>query len=427
MSNSLAIATVTAALRQITHHAVSSAVSGAEALIERPLSSISDDDPRVRLFLYQVTPNAALRNDDLPTRAASGSLMKRPTAALDLHYLLAFYGNESDLEPQRMLGAVIRDLHAQPVLLRQVIVNAITSDGSLLTGSNLAEAFEQIKFTPLSLSLEELSKLWSVFFQAPYALSVAYQGTVVLIDSEENAPLAAPVLRRGEADRGVNLALGPFPALESFHIGAPEDEGWRPRQPSYPSAQLGTVLTLIGRNLGGETVSVRFHHIKLGVTRTIVVAQNDKTATEIKIGIGIGDDAAARAAWAAGFYIVTVLIENGGHPRASNQLPLPFSSRISGIAPSVRAGRDVTLTITFDPEVRSTQRASLIIMDREIEAEDPVTETGELRFIIEDAPTVTDAIVRLRIDGVDSLPFRRQPGPPPARMVFDENQKITIL
>ena len=230
MSNALAIATVTAALAQIVRTAVQSVLPGADVLTERP-DSTPPVGPRTLLFLYQVSPNGALRNNDLPARAANGNLMKRPTAALDLHYVLAFYGNENDLEPQRMLGAAVRDIHAKPVLMRQMIEDAIGSN-PILTGSNLADAVEQIKFTPLPLSLEELSKLWSVFFQAPYALSIAYQGTVVLIESEENAQAVLPVLRRGADDQGVSTVLGPFPSIESIHIGVSEEADRRPCPPS---------------------------------------------------------------------------------------------------------------------------------------------------------------------------------------------------
>src|SRR5262245_25700129 len=155
MSNALAIATVTRALAQIVRTAVQSVLPGADVLTERP-DSAPLGQPRVRLFMYQVSPNGALRNNDLPTRAANGDLMKRPTVALDLHYLLAFYGNEQELEPQRMLGAAVRDIHAKPGLMRHMIEDAIASE-PFLAESNLADATEQIKFTPLSLSLEELS------------------------------------------------------------------------------------------------------------------------------------------------------------------------------------------------------------------------------------------------------------------------------
>ncbi len=426
MSNALAIATVTTALAQIVRTAVQSVLPGSDVLTERP-DSTPLGQPRARLFLYQVSPNGALRNNDLPTRAANGNVVKRPTTALDLHYLLAFYGNENDLEPQRMLGAAVRDLHAKPVLMRQMIDDAIASE-AFLADSNLSDAVEQIKFTPLGFSLEELSKLWSVFFQAPYALSVAYQGTVVLIESEDNAQAALPVLRRGAEDQGVNTVLGPFPGIESIHVSVPEDTGRHPRLPSYPSAQLGTRLTIGGRNLGGETVTVRFDHARLAVTKTIPVPSSDRSGAELNVTLV--DNAAAQTEWAAGLYTVVVIVTNGGVERTTNQLPLSFAPKIVGIAPPNPVARDisgnVTLTITCGPQVRPTQRAMLLIADREVAAQAHLTNTGTVQFSLENAPVVTDTLVRLRIDGVDSLPFTRQAIPPPPRLVFDGNQKVTI-
>lgn len=426
MSNALAIATVTAALAQIMRDAVQSVLPGADVLTERP-DGTPAGGPRARLFMYQVSPNGALRNNDLPTRTANGNLTKRPTVALDLHYLLAFYGDEGVLEPQRMLGAVVRDIHTKPVLMRQMIEDAITSTPSL-SGSNLADAVEQVKFTPLPLSLEELSKLWSVFFQAPYALSVAYQGTVVLIESEENVSPVLPVLRRGAEDQGVGILLGPFPILDSIHIGAPEDAERRPRMPSYPAAQLDTMLMLTGLNLAGEIVSARFEHARLGITKVIEIPLGDRSNTELRITLA--DDAAARTEWAVGLYTVTVTVQTGDTRRTTNQLPLSFAPKITSIVPT-HVIRDVTsgnatLSITCNPQVRPSQRAVLLVADREAAAENHSADTDTLQFTIENAPAVNDALLRLRIDGVDSLPFRRQATPPPPRLVFDDNQRITI-
>lgn len=426
MSNALAIATVTTALAQVVRTAVQSAVPGSEVVTERP-NGTPPGGPRVRLFLHQVSPNAALRNNDLLTRAANGTVMKRPTAALDLHYLLAFYGNETELEPQRMLGAVVRDIHAKPVLMRQMIEDAVTSE-PFLTGSNLADAVEQVKFSPLPLSLEELSKLWSVFFQAPYALSVAYQGTVVLIESEDNVSTALPVLSRGEEDQGVHTVLGPFPSIDRLHIGVPEEIARRPRPPAYRSAQLGLAVTILGNNLGGETVTVRFDHARLGLSKTIVVPTGNRSATEVIVTIP--NNAEAQIEWAAGLYTVAVVVTNGGVERTTNQLPLSFASRIVGIAPSNPVLRDgsgnVTLAITCVPQVRSTQRVALRLADREVPAQPHAADTDTLQFIVEGAPVVTGALVHVRVEGVDSLPFVRQAAPPPPRLVFDDNQKVTI-
>ena len=193
MSNFLAIATVTATLSQLIQDAIEVDVPGASVSTVRPdIAGKNIAEAKVNIFLYQVTTNTAFRNTDLPTRNGNGSLSQRPKVALDLHYLLTFYGEEISLVPQRLMGSTVRTLHGEPFLTRERIadkVNALT----FLHGSNLAEDVELIKFTPMPLSLEELSKLWSVLIQTPYAPSIVYQGSVVLIESEEIPSQALPV------------------------------------------------------------------------------------------------------------------------------------------------------------------------------------------------------------------------------------------
>ena len=193
MSNYLAIATVTAALSRVLQAVIGADVPGALVTTVRPDGSNSGvPDTGVNVFLYQVTPNPHWHNNDLPTRRPDGTLVQRPQVALDLHYLLSFYGTEAELEPQRLLGSTVRTLHAKPVLTRQDIQNTISAISSLNT-SDLAEEIESVKFTPIPLNLEELSKLWSVFFQTPYVLSMAYQASVVLISADVRPALAQPV------------------------------------------------------------------------------------------------------------------------------------------------------------------------------------------------------------------------------------------
>ena len=198
MSNSLAIATVTATLAHtILGPAATAAGVGATVTTTRPENTGGNTAaPRINLYLFQITPNAAWRNRDLPTRTANSQLMQRPRVAIDLHYLITFYGNESHehLETQQLLGNVVRAMHEKPVLTREMIRDTLGDPTySYLAASNLEHEVELVKFTPLAFSLEELSKLWSVFFQMPYALSIAYQASVVLIESEETASPALPV------------------------------------------------------------------------------------------------------------------------------------------------------------------------------------------------------------------------------------------
>lgn len=194
MSNFLAIATVTEALKQILDASVGRDVPGASARAVRPTES---GDKGVNIYLYQVNSNSSWRNEDLPTRRDDGTPVQRPRAALDLHYLLTFYGDEARLEPQRLLGSVVSTLHSHPLLTRQQVRDAITNaEDGFLNDSDLAEEVELVKFTPIPLSLEELYNLWSGFFQTSYSLSVAYQASVVFVDGGEIPKRALPVLRR---------------------------------------------------------------------------------------------------------------------------------------------------------------------------------------------------------------------------------------
>lgn len=194
MSNYLAIATVTTGLVRYLQGAVGADVGNAVVTSVRPDGPNSGvPEVGVNIFLYQATPNTAWRNHDLPTRRPDGTLAQRPQIALDLHYLLTFYGDETLLEPQRILGSTVRALHARPILTRQEIRSAVAAT-PFLVGADLADEIETVKFTPVSLSLEELSKLWSVLFQTTYTLSIAYDASVLLISSESQPQLAQPVL-----------------------------------------------------------------------------------------------------------------------------------------------------------------------------------------------------------------------------------------
>lgn len=406
MSNYLAVATVTKALAQILDTAVKSAVNSAGAVTQRP-------DPGTKtacvdLFLYQVTPNAALRNSDLPTRNAQGLVSTRPTSALDLHYLMSFYGDDAKFEPQRMLGAVVRSLLAEPGLTRARILSVSKDDnGDTMSGSNLADAVEQVKFTPQGLTIDELSRIWSIFYQVPYALSLAYIATVVLIESEEPALATLPVLQRGKNDQGVTTQLGPVPQLDGWHIGEGDDDAARLAFPSYPSARLGTILTLHGQNLGGDSMVVRLvhQHLQQNVP-DIPVTLTSGRPNEIKLAIpNVNADPSQ---WAAGIYSVAVVITTGSVQRSTNSLALPFAPQITAISAAARDGSgNVLVTVTAAPVVQAAQPAFLSLPDRDVPANPRTLNTDPVQFSLIN-PAAGQVTVRLRVDGVDSMQFKGQ-------------------
>jgi len=201
VSNYLAPATVTAALKIALENALAADPSSLarEVTIGRPDTLENNGNASgVNIYLFQAVPNVTWRNADLPTRSAGGALVQRPRVALDLHYLLTFYGNEANLEDQRLLGHVVSTLHDEPLLTRARIAEAIADAdfSTFLADSDLASEIEQVKFIPLSFNLEELSKLWSVFFQTPYHLSMAYVASVIFIERQPMPDRALPVQTR---------------------------------------------------------------------------------------------------------------------------------------------------------------------------------------------------------------------------------------
>src|SRR5680860_1388749 len=136
MANHLAIATVTEALRARLERDIDLEIDGVQVIAKRPDASDNQASKLVTLFLYRITPNAALRNADLPTRGPDPTdIRRRPCAALDLHYLLSFIGDEEELTSQRMLGLAVASLHSVPALTRGEFEAVTGGDPSWLADS----------------------------------------------------------------------------------------------------------------------------------------------------------------------------------------------------------------------------------------------------------------------------------------------------
>ncbi len=212
MSNTLAIATVTSCLQSLLQETFSSdslaGVSGTDVKIGKPFSTTTDQTkPQVNIYLYQVSPNVAFANSDVPTRNTKGDLIQRVRLGLNLNYLFSFYGDEQAYVPQRLLADTSLVLHQKPLLTPSYIRKVINqSTQTFLKKSDLDKQIELVKFTPISYSLEELSKLWSVFFQTTYTLSIAYQASVVLIEDQQTPVCSTPVKEGGVA---VSLFIPP--------------------------------------------------------------------------------------------------------------------------------------------------------------------------------------------------------------------------
>jgi hypothetical protein len=196
MGSALALASVTAVLKDLLENGLARENVTAEIGVDTPVSALSpdrvmsgaDEKAQLNLFLYLVTPSSPLG-----LRREGNA---RPLA-LQLHYLLTAYGAQ-DFQAEILLGHAIQLLHGTPVVERDRIRKTIASLShsknqrvvpaplAALAASDLADRVARIEISPEFLGGEEMTKLWSVI-QAKYRPSAAYRVSTVMIDGGADA------------------------------------------------------------------------------------------------------------------------------------------------------------------------------------------------------------------------------------------------
>jgi hypothetical protein len=425
MSNALAIAGVTAVLRDLLdsgmiEHAVTDALGQGVVVTAVPPDTIdlsgANARPRLNLFLHQVTPNQGWRNVGLPARDSRGDPAGNPPLAVDLHYLLTAYGL-TDLQAEILLGYGMQLLHENPVLTREAIRRALAPpavNGALLPSAfqslraaDLAEQLELIKVTPALMNSEEMSRLWSAL-QAHYRPTAAYHASVVLIESRRAARAALPVLTRGQIDPFTQRETG-VQVQSDLTTATPTIAAVIPPQRN-PSARLGDTITLTGHRLDGANRAVMLTNRRLDVEQeapALAGAASDFIEFTVP---------ALPADLPAATYEIAALVQRPGEPtrRQSNTLALTVAPRITTALPAAFArdgDGDATLTLLLEPEVRVGQSAALLLGTQEVPAEPFNTNTSALTFIVRSAVPGT-YLARVRVDGIESLIIDRSATPP---------------
>ena len=126
----------------------------------------------------------------------------------------------------------------------------------VIRASELADQIELIKITPRTISMDDMSRMWTAL-QARYRTTVAYEVSVVLIERELPTRPSLPVLTRGgladpATGRDPGVLLQPdvaetAPTLVSIE---PADR--------QPVMRLGRELRLLGHGLDRGDARVRF-------------------------------------------------------------------------------------------------------------------------------------------------------------------------
>lgn len=439
MSNVLAIAAVTQLLKDLINDTLIngdvSQVLGADFTVtalppDRVVADNGDQSTQINVFLYRVSHNAAYRNEDLPTRDRGGQITQRPRLALDLHYILTAVSGE-ELHAEILLGYATQLFHETAILGREriraaldlvVIDDILPSDFDPLRASEIADQIELLKITPRTLSMDDMSKLWTAF-QASYRTTVAYDVSLVLIERELPVRATLPVLSRGGLtdpvtgrDPGVLLRpnlLGTVPTITS---ALPGD--------GHPVMRLGGTVEISGFTLdggaSGAEVVVRFTEPGTDVTlemaplapaaptRLVVELPNIAPVTPGSPAEGTEIDPAS---WRIGAYAIDVLVRHSdGREQVSNGLPLalaPASTPSAAAAPP-----DVDLTMTCAPPIRPGQTLAILAGQEMQVLPSPAAPATEATATFSGLVSGTEVPVRLRVDGIDSPVINLTTTPP---------------
>lgn len=422
MSTALAIAGVTSVLRDLLNDGLInhniSGVLGASVTVsvqapDRVVTGNTPEASQLNLFMYMVTPNQGWRNEGLPGRDGSGrTRLANPPLALDLHYLLSAYSG-ADLHAEILLGYAMQLLHETPVLTRDAIRTSLIPSPSVgndlppalraLADSGLADQVELIKITPAAQSSEELSKFWTAT-QSHLRPSAAYTASVVLIQAQKPARSALPVLTRGPRDaqgRETGIAVQPGLAPDIPLLT-------RAEPPAGQSvAGIGDLVVLHGQALDGTGRSVLLQNDALQVAITIAaeppLPPGRPAATTAAVSL-----AGQAAALPVGVYQLTLQatrpdLLNQPKLMSSNRLALTLAPRITNLPQTVARAGDgsASVTINFTPELRTGQRATLVLGSSEVLPQTAGATPSSLQFRVAGA-VPGSYLARLRVDGIES-------------------------
>ena len=421
MSTGLAIAAVSAMLRDILNDWISSKSNLPS--INTTVSTLAPDliedtsDNQVNLFLYRVTPNTGWCNTGLSSRDYQGNRTDNQPLAVDLHYLLTAYAKK-DFYAEALLGVAMQCLHEIPVLSRDAIRqrqnNSWKNDHDplvqALANDTLASQAEQIKIVPQLLSPDEISKLWTAT-EMHYRPTAAYLASVVLIERSEARVSPLPVLTRS-----VTAVAGLIPTTPLLLSATPPK--------NQASVQLGDVLKLGGYNLDGSSVVVKFVNYKLHRTVSINPCGSPPCSNNNANKLDVAIDPAQ--SWHAGIHSVAVSLQRLGEAflRTTNETSISLAPTITlpiGFNRSPTTGA-VTFNVGCNPEVLPEQQVSLIVGGIEIKADPHAQATKNLTFT-GGAMAAAQYRVRLRVDGVDSLQVIQSDN---GQLSFDNSQTVNV-
>jgi hypothetical protein len=391
MSDYLAVAGVSAVLRSLLTNALN---NGGPVSIAPNISSNapdlvptgSNEVPRLNLFMYYASFNAALRNLGLPSTGSQGARLSNPPLALNLHYLVSAYGS-NQFDPEILLAWAMQVFHDTPVVPREVIQDALNGLGTsgaealLVATSTLADQIEHIRITPETLTTEEIYRLWTAF-QTHYRPTTSYRVSVVVIQGTQSFASNLPVRRR------TVTALPSQPPIVDLVSPA--------------AVAAGGLLTITGSNFLGDSPAqmlVSFDGAP-GVAPSTI--QGDCVRVVVPAGLLAGTHSIR--------IVRTIVYPDSPTPHsgfASSPAQFQLIPVIAN-APPIAVAPGATLTLQVSPSVGPMQQATLYIGDNALPIGQrpvitpPPPPSATLAFPIPASFPTGNYPLRLEIDGASS-------------------------
>lgn len=335
------------------------------------------EEPRVNLFLYRVTENGYLQNQEIPGRG-SAAAYGHPPLSLNLHYLLTAYGNVlvnqeaippayDDLDAHFLLGSAMRVLHDVPIVTDR-IATVRPPSGRLVLDARLRDGYERVKLSLEPLTLEDITKVWSALVLR-YRLSAAYVVNVVQIESQRSRAFPRPVGQPASATTPPLPEAPPAPGPMVFvrTIQTPtitaatvRRAGDTTEQP-FPYARIGDTIVLRGTSLSGPVTSVAFGDVVVPATS----ARSDRVEGTIPDASipGVGAIPPEQRLQ-PGLHTAKVIVSDPLLPRSatsSNDVPFMLVPTVNQAALAYNGGPPRTLTIGGARLIGRTPEGATII------------------------------------------------------------------
>jgi len=391
MSNSLAIATITAVLETRLEALLSR--NGLNGLGVTSAHPNNNPSPGIYIQLYRIAPNLSGYTQDLPTRRSqSAAVVTTPQLIIDLNYLFTFVGDANTYDTERLAGLVMTEFHTRPILSRQEVGSYVDSlnGGDVLSDTDLADQASPVRLTLLPQTTEDMTRIWGLLNQSYYGLSVTYQAGPVTLEQALQPTTALPVTQ---------------PSLQTIALTAPKITTLRTPERNQPIVEIGQALIIQGRDLAGESTWLR-----LG-SQLIEVPAGDLRGDEITLPI---TPALGLAPGAISLQVVHQVPVRTS-PAVEYRIAAQSNTAVFALLPTVSlssntlnaADNPMTLSLSVSPTPSANQPVELLLDEDSDNGQHRVVTEWQLvgntvEFTFESLP-VGRWIVRLRVNGVLSL------------------------